>query len=145
MTLEQKRAAKAFEDVTTLARSYDEGSAERKSYGSLALKLPALVRTAGLCQALYFLDSRDKGSPDDTPAKAPPSKTLLRHLAGQLSRIDDAIDGTSDSLLARVRSAELADYLRLSRETIAVANWYSRLTRSILKVEPTDDAGGEKK
>jgi CRISPR-associated protein Cmr5 len=134
MTLEQKRAAKAFEDVNALAGRYVKDSAERKSYGSLALKLPALVRTAGLCQALHFLDSRG----NDT------SKALLLHLAGQLARIDDAIEGTSEtSLLDRVRKAELADYLRLSRETISVANWYSRLTRSILKVEPTDEAGEE--
>lgn len=134
MTLEQVRAAKAFEDVEAFGKKYDKGTPERKTYGSLALKLPALVRTAGLCQALHFLDSRNKET----------AKTLLLHLAGQLQRLDAAIDPKSgDSLLKRVRQAELSDYLRLSRETIAVANWYSRLTRSILKVEPTDEAGPE--
>jgi CRISPR-associated protein Cmr5 len=135
MTLEQRRAAKAFEDVTALGALYPKDTAERTSYGSMALKLPALVRTAGLCQALHFLDSRN----------TKPAKALLRHLAGQLHRIDAAIDDAEDSnLLDRVRQAELSDYLRLSRETIAVANWYSRLTRSVLNVDPTADAGGDK-
>lgn len=152
MTLEQQRAARAFSDVQAVAAKHAENSSGRKRYGSLALKLPALVRTAGLCQALHFLQSRNDGGA---------ARTLLVHLAGQLKRVDPKIAGVEvvedgaeggtaegreqavlqviDRLLHRIRCAELRDYLRLSREAVAVGNWYSRLTRSVLKVEPGDE------
>jgi len=151
MTLEQRRAARAFTDVQAVAAAHAEGTVGRQRYGSLALKLPALVRTAGLCQALHFLQARKDGGA---------ARTLLLHLTGQLERVDPAITGVEtllaatndgapqgselsevavDSLLRRTREAALPDYLRLSRETVAVGNWYSRLTRSVLKVEPGED------
>jgi len=55
MTLEQQRAALAFEHLKEVVEKK-----ERKLYGGMALKLPALIRSAGLCQALYFVKSRGK-------------------------------------------------------------------------------------
>ena len=129
MTLEQDRAAKAFADVSAVASAHGKSTPQSKSYGSFALKLPVLVRTAGLCQALHFLDSRGKET----------ATLLLQHLAAQLTRVDPDI--ATRGLLDRVRQADLPTYLRLSRETVAIATWYARLAQSVLDVRPGEEAG----
>jgi len=122
MTLEQTRAAMAYEhlrDVTT-----DD---DRDLYGSMAQKLPALIRAAGLCQAIHFVKSRQK----------PALQRLLIHLAGQLKRVDSEIEN-EDSLCKRVREADLAHYVWLTREALASVSWYGRLARSEWGVVPGD-------
>ena len=125
MTLEQQRAALAYRHVSVVKESAEK---ERKTYGSMALKLPVLIRTAGLCQALHFVRSRKKEALD----------TLLQHLAEQLGRVDSAIDGT-DGLLSKVRTADLSQYLWLSREALAAVEWYARLAQSELKIDRTEE------
>jgi hypothetical protein len=62
------------------------------------------------------------------------SAELVAHLAGQLQRADPKIrDGAS--LLEQVRAADLAAYLWLTREALAVAEWYARLSQSELAVD----------
>ncbi len=119
MNRDQQRATMAFEHVKRLP------DAEKARYGALALKLPILVRTAGLCQALHFVQSRNE----------PAAHTLLDHLARQLHAIDPAIEAMS-SLCDRVRGAAMQPYLHLTREAAAVLQWYARFARSILKVKP---------
>lgn len=116
MNLDQTRAALAFEHISGLAE------AEKARYGVLALDLPILIRTAGLCQALHFVQSREERG----------ATTLLGHLAQQLRRVDPAIDGV-DGLCHRVRGADMSRYLHLTREATATLQWYARLARSILK------------
>ncbi len=136
MTLEQKRAALAFGHVEAIAKAHLKGSPERQQYGTLAGKLPALIQTAGLCQALHFVRSR---KPKD--AEKPDLATkLLSHLAQQLHRVEPAINGP-DALCREVREAKTASYLWLAREAVACATWYARLAKSELGVELTDDAG----
>ena len=129
MTLEQQRAALAYRHVSLVKESAET---ERKIYGSMALKLPVLIRTAGLCQALHFIRSRKKEALD----------TLLQHLAEQLRRVDSAIDG-ADGLLAKVRAADLSQYLWLSREALAAVEWYARLAQSELKIDRTEDVNDQ--
>jgi CRISPR type III-B/RAMP module-associated protein Cmr5 len=122
MTLEQTRAAMAYghlEKVTT--------KDDRTLYGSMAQKLPALIRAAGLCQAIHFVKSRQK----------PVLENLLSHLADQLKRIDTEIKGV-ESLCTRVREADLAHYVWLTREALAAVSWYGRLARSEWGVLPGD-------
>lgn len=121
-TLEQTRAAEAYRHVTALDPD------ARKLYGTLALKLPALLRTSGLCQAVHFLKSR----------KEPAADALLEHLGKQLNRIDPGIHGM-ETLCQRSRQAEFASYLWLSREALAASAWYARLAKSELKAEPGDE------
>ena len=113
MTLEQQRAALAFQHVQAV------GKDDQNTYGSMAQKLPALIRSAGLCQALHFVKSRKKPALD----------TLLSHLAEQLRRTDQGIT-SADSLCEIVRKAELSTYLWLTREALATVSWYSRLSRA---------------
>jgi CRISPR-associated protein Cmr5 len=123
MTLEQKRAAMAFKHLKEVTDKED-----RKVYGSMAQKLPALIRSAGLCQALHFVKSREK---------KPPLKKLLDHLAVQLQRVDATISD-KDSLCDRIREAPVAQYVWLTREALASVSWYGRLARSEWGVLPTD-------
>jgi len=124
VNLDQQRAILAYQHIEPLVA--DKPLA--KKYGTMALKLPILVRTAGLCQALHFVRSRkDDGSP-----------RLLDHLADQLRRVDGKIEDGA-SLCAQVRAAELRHYLHLTREATATLQWYARLAQSVLKIERTAD------
>ena len=68
---EQQFAKDIYEQVKAYSDQYPHDSEERKKYGSMAHKLPILVRSAGLVQALAFVHSRGKA----------PDKDLLGHLA----------------------------------------------------------------
>lgn len=125
MTLEQQRAAMAFEHLKAITEKKDQ-----KVYGAMAQKLPALIRSAGLCQALHFVKSRKKA----------PLDSLLGHLGQQLSRVDSGISDM-ESLCTRARAADLSHYVWLTRETLATVSWYGRLARSEWGVLPGDDPG----
>ena len=79
------------------------------------------------------------GRPFRPLAKKPILDTLLDHVAEQLTRVDTGItDG--NSLCDRVRNAELSQYLWLTREALASAEWYSRLSQSELGVDRGTEA-----
>jgi CRISPR-associated protein Cmr5 len=122
MTLEQQRASMAFEHLAVVTEETD-----RKVYGGMALKLPALIRSAGLCQALYFVKSRRKD----------PLNILLSHLSQQLARVDPGITNM-DSLCEKTREADAAGYIWLTREALASVTWYGRLARSEWGVDPSE-------
>lgn len=132
MMLEQIRASRAFIDVEEVKSL---GPALCAEYKSLAMKLAAMIRSGGLCQALHFLKVKSGKSTKDKPNA---HAMLLKHLGGQLQRIDPSIKANAekkqligDVLCERVRGTkELAHYLRLTREALAVAHWYSRLVRA---------------
>jgi CRISPR-associated protein Cmr5 len=128
MTLEQKRAAKAYEHVQQVT-----DKDHQKLYGGMAQKLPALIRSAGLCQALHFVKSRGKGGKEAL-------NILLDHLGEQLSRVDPGIRDR-ETLCAKAREADLADYVWLTRETLATVSWYGRLARSEWGILPGEDEG----
>ncbi|MFL6235303.1 MAG: type III-B CRISPR module-associated protein Cmr5 [Thermoanaerobaculia bacterium] len=125
MTLEQQRAAMAFDHLKAVTDEKD-----RKVYGAMALKLPALIRAAGLCQALHFVKSRKK----------PPLDHLLDHVALQLKRVDSKI-ADMNSLCEQTRKADVAGYVWLTREALASVTWYGRLARSEWGIDPSQDPG----
>jgi CRISPR type III-B/RAMP module-associated protein Cmr5 len=128
---EQERAAMAFDHVAEIDKRWKEGNKQRTQYGSLAAKLPSLLRSAGLCQGVHFLKTRAKAAPSNQEQAA---TALLNHLGRQLRRVDPTIDAGSPgaSLCEKARKSELETYLWLSREAIASANWYARLAKSEL-------------
>ena len=129
MTLEQQRAAQAYRHVQGIADRHPKDSKERKQYASMAQKLPALFRSAGLCQALHFLKSRGKDPERSVLGQ------LLAHLAEQMQRTDaDITDGAK--LCDTVRQADLPRYLWMTREALATAEWYARLSQSELEILP---------
>lgn len=124
-TAEQHRAMLAFSHVNAI-KQLDEK--RRKKYASMVHTMPALLRSAGLCQAMHFVASRNNGD----------QRVLLNHFAEQLRRVVNQISNP-DALLDKVRGANLSAYFRLTHEALAVADWYRRMVQSILKIE----AGGD--
>ncbi|GAC1637336.1 MAG: type III-B CRISPR module-associated protein Cmr5 [Ktedonobacteraceae bacterium] len=112
-TRDQKYAAKVYDKVSKVSKE------ERDSYGSMAHKLPVLIRSAGLVQALAFVDARGKEA----------QKHLLRDLADTVDQKD------IQTLLARARQAPLSEYMRLTQQVIAALLWYKRFAQSVLGVD----------
>jgi CRISPR-associated protein Cmr5 len=111
-TRDQKYAVDVYERVSKVKE------ADRKRYGAIAHKLPILIRTAGLVQALAFVDSRQK--------------QLLNDLAGTIGKPN------SDTLLSRAREANLSEYMRLTQQVMAALLWYKRFAQSVLGVNASD-------
>ncbi len=117
LTRNQRYAAQIFGQVGQVP------AAERQKYGSMAHKLPLLIRTAGLAQALAFVDSR--GSAEQ--------RILLDHIAAVINEPD---------LLGRSRTADRNEYMRLTHEVLMALVWYKRFAQSVLGVEPGEEAEG---
>ncbi len=140
-TRDQERAQLAWKHIQQVAKDFPrEDNPKRKLYGSTVHGLPALIRNAGLSQALHFVRSR--GKPETETYR------VLAHLAAQLKRVDGTITvkddlGDVSEMLASVRGADLGRYLRLTQEALACVNWYKRLVQGELKVDASEqDAEG---
>lgn len=129
-TINQEYATKALERVQTAHDKYPtepkKAHSYRKKYGTMAHKLPILIRTAGLTQALAFVEAKG--------AKTAAWQDYLNDVAQTIGRAD------SQALLQESRNAQLNNYIRLTREVSAALLWYKRFAESILKVEPSDQA-----
>ena len=118
---DRERAALAYEHV---AKYLDRDRAEQKKYATIVHKMPALLQSAGLCQALHFVRSR----------RDEEQRGYVEHLAAQLSRCaGEKLD--AEGLLRRARTASLQEYLLLTDEAIACAAWYRRLVQGVLKID----------
>ncbi len=113
-TRDQEYAIHAYEKVSAI-----KDAAERTSYGSMAHKLPILIRTAGLAQALSFVETRGKEA----------QKRLLSDLGETIGR---------QNLAGIARSAELTEYMLLTRQVMDALLWYKRFAQSVLGVEASD-------
>jgi len=117
-TRDQEYASFAVQRVTAVKKNLSED--DRNRYGAMAHQLPILVRSAGLAQALAFLETREsKGH-----------KQLLIDLAATV--------GLPDTLVQEVRGAELNDYMHLTRQFMAALLWYKRFAQSILDIKASD-------
>lgn len=130
LTREQEFAAKIYEQVTSEIETRPRE--EQKKYGSMAHKLPVLIRVAGLAQALQFVESRGNNE----------QKLLLKHLALTLGFTDDEGENAPTAkkkLLSDSRTKPLGTYMRLTRQSLAALQWYKRLAQSVLKVESGEE------
>jgi CRISPR-associated protein Cmr5 len=89
----------------------------------MAHKLPILIRTAGLVQALEFVNSR---------SKKPVQLRLLEDLATTIGQ------GSNDAFLSHARSASPGEYMRLTQQAMAALLWYKRFAQSILGVDASE-------
>jgi CRISPR-associated protein Cmr5 len=121
-TRDQKIAAKIFDQVSALPQE------DHQKYGTMAHKLPILVHTAGLVQALAFVDARGTKS----------QKKLLTHLA-EIVELDD-----KEALLRKSRNDELDAYMQLSQRVLHALLWYKRFAQSVLGVEASDESEADK-
>lgn len=123
-TRNQKFAVKVFQKIENLQREFpDKNSLERKKYGAMAHKLPVLIRTAGLAQALGFLAAKSSEAMNER---------LFKDLASTLGKTDE------NQLLLHSRGGanqSLADYLRLTQDALAALLWYKRFAESVLDVK----------
>jgi len=97
---------------------------DAKQYGSMAHKLPILVRTAGLAEALAFVESR--------------GKALLEDLAKVVLDLEKE---AAPTLTKTSRTAEMQDYVYLTRRTMLALKWFKRFAQSVLDVEATAEVG----
>jgi len=130
-TIEQELAKQVYDRVDAFAQAYSiKDCPERKKYGGLAHKLPILVRTSGLAEALAFAQSRKK---DEFREK------MLDDLAQALGSQD------RKALADASREADMQEYVYLTRRTMLALKWFKRFAQSVLEVEATDegdDRGG---
>ncbi len=117
-TRDQKYAVDAYDKVEKVLLELSQ--IERDRYGSMAHKLPILIRTAGLAQSLEFVNARGKAG----------HKRLLNDLALTV------IQQNTEALLSKVRNVELRDYIYLTHQLVAALLWYKRFAQSLLDVEP---------
>lgn len=120
-TRDQKYAVDVYDKVSSIKESVTEK--EYKSYGAFAHKLPILIRTAGLAQALSFVEARGKK----------PGELLLNDLAGTIDKENAKV------LAQKARTVELSEYIRLTQQVMDALLWYKRFAQSILGVETSDD------
>lgn len=128
-TTSQQYAQTAFTQVGEVARVHKKSSPFRQKYGSMAHRLPILIRTSGLAQALAFVEAKAK--------KEPAYSTLLDHLAAAIQWPETE---TGEKLARRSRSEPLDNYILLSRRITAALIWYKRFAESVLDVKVTDEA-----
>jgi len=127
LTSNQKYAAGIYQQVKQMKDKEDKDTYEK--YGSMSHRLPVLIRTAGLAQALAFVEVRgDAGG-----------KKLLEDMAEILNF------GRKESLLKFSREAELLEYIYLTRRVLATLIWYKRFAQSVLDVESSAAEGGGNK
>ncbi|MBV8857229.1 MAG: type III-B CRISPR module-associated protein Cmr5 [Acidobacteria bacterium] len=134
LTTDQKFAVTSFEQIKADVVSRGDGPYQKK-YGSMAHKLPVLIRTAGLAQALQFVEARTKS--DDAP-----EKKLLTHLAQALGFTDGDGMSARERLLEKSRTEGLGAYMRLTQQSLAALLWYKRFAQSVLNVEAGEDDEG---
>lgn len=132
-TRDQRYAKNVFERVEKLLGRKPK---ERKQYGSMAHKLPVLIRSAGLAQSLAFVAATAKRGTegnDAGKAKWSPQRQLLDDLA-QTLELENA-----ERLLTESRNAPLDQYMFLTQNALAALLWYKRYAQSVLDVEPGDE------
>lgn len=147
LTINQKLAADVYRKTENLLQRYPLKTAEGnnhpdkkkhekfyKQYGAMAHKLPVLIHSAGLSQALGFVEAKAKRG------------DMLEKLLNDLSETLGALRQeriTKERLLSLSRGSNnqnLADYLLLTRQTQAALLWYKRFAQSVLGVEAGEDA-----
>jgi CRISPR-associated protein Cmr5 len=131
LTREQRYANTVYKIVEAHVNKFndkDKDKAFADKYGSMAHKLPVLIRTAGLAQALAFVEARH--STQD------PQYQLLTDLNETLKQVGQL----NGSLCEQSRTIPFDEYMRLTEATIEALLWFKRFSSSLLDADIT--AGG---
>lgn len=113
----QTRHQRWADDAFSRTQERRKGEPANK-YDILALRLPMLILNAGLAQAAVFI--QEQGDP---------GKALLQDIGATM--------GLSGSdLVTRAREAPLPEYIVLTKDALAVSEWYRRFAQT-----PADTAG----
>ena len=134
--IEQGRAKFAYDQVKKVAdldpdaAGLDRREAARirnrqKKYKTSAKKLPVLIKTNGLGQALAYIQTRNA--------------TLYQQLTGWLR--GKSLIQENDDLVCAVISMESDQYRRVTTETLAFLNWVRRFVDGLMPKVKEDDDG----
>lgn len=139
-TREQRFAHRTMECIDRIKGNEKQPKTFKTVYGALCHKLPVLILTAGLAQALAFVESRAPKAPKDKREGAPlsPHHQLLLDLAFVLTSVGEPAPQDASQLLRQAQAASLTDYMRLTRLTLAALVWFKRYAQSVLQVEASD-------
>lgn len=145
-TREQRYASAVYEHVQNYIKlCVDKSPADKKAtikanpaedkdikaYGSLAHKLPILIRTSGLVQALAFIKARNK---DNSPQY---------QLLTDLEAVMQQVGPLQGELCEQSREALFDDYIRLTEACMEALLWFKRFATSELGIEQGDETEGE--
>ena len=146
-TREQRYAARTMSRMEAVC---GRPQAFQKQYGSLCHKLPVLILSAGLAQALAFLLARASSGPAAEGSRSGkegvltfPSAhhQLLVDLAWVLELPTSPGEGVMPaSLLQQVQRASFLEYMRQTRLSLGALVWFKRFAQSLLQVEAADEA-----
>ena len=115
-TREQQRAVLAHTQVNRVPEKPWE------KYRTATLKAQALIRNAGLCQGLHFLQNKDK---EDG------SKRLVKDLCEHLKRAQVTRSENAEAFLAEIREMDLPAYLAATREALQCLVWQCRMVECV--------------
>jgi CRISPR-associated protein Cmr5 len=120
----QRYAAAVYSKVKAIKDDPDKSRPFYKKYGGMAHKLPVLIRTAGLVQALAFVEEKSNGN------------AAWRRL---LDDLYDVVGKTNDETLFDASIKEnLFSYMHLTRKTMDALIWFKRFAVSVLDVKLDD-------
>jgi len=135
-TREQQRAGRAYETIEAVS---ELGTDFKTKYGSICLKMPAMIQQNGLCQAISFYEAKAAGASPENNERARYLRDLSRLALG-------GNDPDSNALGEMARTDELDTYLLLSRDVMQCAVWLKRYAEAVLKMKPgteINDVGGQ--
>lgn len=113
-TLDQQYALDVYQRVMAAKEHFKE---KARKYGVMCHKLPLLIHTAGLAQALAFVESRNEEV----------YTQLIQDLAQTLKQ--------EGNLAQETRRCDLNDYMRLTWQIMDALLWYKRFAQSVLGVD----------
>jgi CRISPR-associated protein Cmr5 len=111
-TYDQKMAQKAFSLVSD--NNFHRGNDDQ--YSSFAKSFPSLIHSCGLSQAIAFAESKNSYYVED--------------LAMVLGTVETHII-SKDTLARRSRTANIVEYMRLSRRALSAASWLKRYAAAL--------------
>ena len=122
--VEQGRAKFAYDQVKKIAADANPEDLKKK-YKSGAKKLPVLIKTNGLAQALAYIQNRDN------------YPELYEQIASWL-RTKGLIEG--GDLVEQVVDMESNEYRRITTETLALLNWVRRFVDGLMSDVEADNS-----
>ena len=116
-TIQQKMAVNALAQIKAFKGT--SAPAEHEKYRTMALKLPILILSDGLVQALAFVQARGEDA----------QKRLIDNVA---QTVEWQGTDNGEALVRLSREAGLGEYMLLTRRVLAALVWYKRYAETVL-------------
>lgn len=123
-TLQQQRAASAFQQVEMIDRDTSIPDKQKKEYGSLARGFPAMIQIDGLGHALAFLKAKAGGEKNNHHHR------LFTHLSVWLAQVPHLGFDEKGDLLEWLTKQGSATYRQVATETVAYLMWIRRFVEA---------------